>query len=83
MHNNNLDEFYFSQSALKVFNVCSLKFRYRYLDGLFWPRDWRADPEQKQQLETGKLFHRLAFRYYDRGELFRKKLSANTVTELV
>ena len=67
MRVNNLQDFYFSQSALKVFNTCSLKFRYRYLDGLFWPRDWGHNQQHKKQLEWGRLFHRLALRYYDRG----------------
>lgn len=69
MLSKNLDKLYFSQSALATYESCPLKFRRRYLDGLFWPRDWGGDTKQKEVIETGKLFHRLAQRYYTRGEV--------------
>ena len=72
------DDFYFSQSALKVFAHCPLKFKYRYLDGLFWPRDWGSDREQKKSLERGNKFHLLAKRYYrnqtDLKQIYDEKL---------
>lgn len=64
----NLDEFFFSQSALIAFQNCPRKFRYRYLDGLFWPADWGSDVEQRKAIEEGRQFHLLAERYYYRGE---------------
>jgi len=76
MFNNNLDELYFSQMALSVYQNCPLRFRRRYLDGLFWPRDWAGDREQKELLERGKLFHRLACRYYSRGEVLTEGILA-------
>ncbi|QTL97551.1 PD-(D/E)XK nuclease family protein [Iocasia frigidifontis] len=68
MLSTNLKQLYFSQSALAIYEKCPLKFRRRYRDGLFWPQDWGGDLEQREVIETGKLFHRLAQRYYARGE---------------
>lgn len=70
----NLNRLYFSQSALDIFEKCPLKFRRRYLDGLFWPQDWGGDAEQREVIERGKLFHRLAQRYYASGEKIREEL---------
>lgn len=69
-----LDELYFSQLSLLTYEKCPLKFRYRYFDGLFWPQDWGSNPEQKEFLETGNLFHQLARRYYARGETINEEL---------
>lgn len=63
-----LDEFFFSQSALIAYQNCPRKFRYRYLEGLFWPQDWGSNAEQRKAIEEGRQFHLLAERYYDRGE---------------
>ncbi|MGM0409545.1 MAG: PD-(D/E)XK nuclease family protein [Bacillota bacterium] len=68
MLNNNLDNLFFSQLSLSVFEKCPLKFRRRYLDGLYWPVDWNDNPEQKEMIERGRNFHLLAKRYYQRGE---------------
>ncbi|NLM97792.1 MAG: PD-(D/E)XK nuclease family protein [Halanaerobiaceae bacterium] len=65
---SNLDNLYFSQSALSIYQKCPLKFRYRYLDSLYWPRDWAGNAEQREFIEKGQLFHQLARRYYARGE---------------
>src|SRR5690554_6576736 len=81
MFNNNLDELYFSQMALSVYQTCPLRFRRRYLDGLFWPRDWAGDREQKELLERGKLFHRLACRYYSRGEVLTEGILTGELRE--
>lgn len=70
----NLDDLYFSQSALIAYQTCPLKFRRRYLDGLFWPADWGGDKEQRTGIEQGQTFHLLAQRYYSRGELPPKDL---------
>lgn len=64
-----LNELYFSQSALTAYKNCPLKFKRRYLDGLYWPSDWGGDEEQKRVVEQGKLFHLLAQRYYSSGEI--------------
>lgn len=58
-----LDQLYFSQYALGTFELCPRKFRYRYLDGLFWPRNWTS-AEQRDAMEKGRLFHLLAQRYF-------------------
>lgn len=64
-----LHEMYFSQSALGTFDTCQLKFRRRYLDGLFWPTNWGGHEEQREGMELGQLFHTLAQRYFARGEM--------------
>lgn len=70
MYAKTLHDLYFSQSALVTYQSCPLKFRRRYLDGLFWPADWGDDPEQQKAVELGRSFHLLAQRYYWRGEVF-------------
>lgn len=62
---NNLNQLYFSQMALNTYRKCPRCFRFRYLDALYWPRDW--DEKDRKGLARGKLFHRLAQRYYDCG----------------
>jgi len=62
----NLDELYFSQSALAIFKKCRRRFRYRYLDGLYWPSEWGMEEEVSEDLERGRLFHLLAERYFSR-----------------
>lgn len=74
MFSNDLKQLYFSQSALAIYEKCRLKFRRRYVDGLFWPQDWGGDAKQREVIETGKLFHRLAQRYYARGEELPEEL---------
>lgn len=61
---NNLEELFFSQSALSIFNKCRRRFRYRYLEGLYWPAEWGMNDEIKKDLEQGRKFHLLAERYY-------------------
>ena len=68
MKKNNLDDLFFSQLSLKVYENCPLKFRRRYLDGLYWPADWSDNYSQKEIVEKGKKFHLIAQRYYKRGE---------------
>jgi CRISPR/Cas system-associated exonuclease Cas4 (RecB family) len=78
---NTLNELYLSQYALSTFDTCPRKFRYRYVDGLFWPRNWTSR-DQRERLEKGRLFHLLAQRYFSGattaippGALFREELS--------
>jgi hypothetical protein len=42
--------FYYSQLALSIYQSCQLRFRRRYLDGLYWPRP------TNEQIETGMDF---------------------------
>ncbi|MFW5984782.1 MAG: PD-(D/E)XK nuclease family protein [Halanaerobiaceae bacterium] len=74
MENNLPDDFYFSQHALKLFEQCPLKFRYRYVDGLYRFRELEQSVEQKKLLERGKKFHLLARRYYERGYVQKEGL---------
>ncbi len=74
MWKRKLTELYFSQSALAVYQQCQLKFRRRYLDGLYWPQNWYGSSAQQQAIEQGQLFHRLAQRYYARGEVLPARL---------
>lgn len=63
---DSLKKLFFSQSALAIFNKCQRRFRYRYLDGLYWPAEWGMNEEIKRDLEQGRKFHLLAERYYSR-----------------
>ena len=64
---NNLRDLYFSQSALSIFDNCRRRFRYRYLDGLYWPAEWGMKEEVKNDLKQGRQFHLLAERYYSQS----------------
>jgi len=77
---NNLNDLYFSQSALSIFNNCRRKFRYRYLDGLYWPAEWGMKEEVKKDLKQGRLFHLLAERYYSQT-LGETVLSSNQLLQ--
>lgn len=61
-----LKDLYFSQSALSIFKNCRRRFRYRYLDGLYWPAEWGMNEEVKNDLKQGRQFHLLAERYYSK-----------------
>ena len=69
----NIDDLYFSASSLKTYQTCQLKFKRRYIDGLFWPDDWVKDQEKKEMQKLGQLFHTLAERYYLRGRMVDSK----------
>ncbi len=60
---NKLEKMYFSQNSLKIFSQCKMKFRKRYLDGLFWS-NWGLDSDETARTEKGRLFHLLAYRYF-------------------
>ena len=82
MLTNSLADLYFSASALKCYDTCKLKFRRRYIDGLFWPSDWVTDEQEQKIYETGQLFHTLAERYYVRGEMEApKQLMSEQITK--
>ena len=59
-----LQERHLSASALATYQACPLRFRYRYLDSLYWSRLWGAPPEERAVLERGQNFHLMARRYY-------------------
>lgn len=55
-----LDKLWFSQAALSAWLSCPLKFKYRYIDSLYWP----LPAGTLQGLELGRKFHLLAQYYY-------------------
>lgn len=61
-----LTDLYFSQSALSIFKSCKRRFKYRYLDGLYWPAEWGMNEDIKKDLNQGRQFHLLAERYYSK-----------------
>lgn len=73
MTNGEIDELYFSASSLRTYQTCQLKFKRRYIDGLFWPDDWVRGEEKKETQRLGQLFHTLAHRYYLRGRVVDSK----------
>ena len=54
--------FYYSQLALSIYQSCQLRFRRRYLDGLYWPRP------VSEQVELGMDFHLVSNRYFADGQ---------------
>lgn len=56
------NNFYFSQSSLQTYKTCPLKFRLRYIDGLYWPVE--CESALKLSSEIGKTFHLVAQRYF-------------------
>ena len=60
-----LENMYFSQNSLSMFNLCPLKFRYRYIDGLYWPKLWDGRDSMRESVELGQKFHLLAQRYFE------------------
>ncbi|MGM0419463.1 MAG: PD-(D/E)XK nuclease family protein [Bacillota bacterium] len=59
-----LDNFYFSQTALKTYLNCPMAFRRRYIDRLIWPPDYNQNHEKQELIEIGRRFHVLASRYF-------------------
>lgn len=59
-----LEERHLSAMALNIYRQCPLRFRYRYLENLYWSRLWGSSPEERRALERGQHFHLLARRYY-------------------
>jgi len=54
--------FFYSQLALSIYQSCQLRFRRRYLDGLYWPRP------VSEQVELGRNFHLVSNRYFISGQ---------------
>ena len=59
-----LQDRHLSAMALNTFMICPLRFRYRYLDNLYWSRQWGGSPEDRKAIEKGQNFHLMARRYY-------------------
>ena len=59
---NKLKKLFLSQSSLEIFNNCRMKFKKRYIDGLYW-KNTTSDSEEAMKTEKGRLFHLLAYRY--------------------
>lgn len=59
-----LQERHMSAAALSTYQICPLRFRYRYIDNLYWSRQWGAPPEERRGLERGQNFHLMARRFY-------------------
>jgi len=57
--------FFFSQHAINIFHQCPLRFKKRYIDGLFWKNALSGE----NQMELGMHFHLLAERYFSRVPL--------------
>ena len=61
-----LSKLWFSQASLSAWLNCPLKFKYRYVDGLYWPL--AAGGPISKTIELGRRFHLLAQRYFSSGE---------------
>lgn len=59
---DNLNNLWFSQAAIHSWLTCPLKFKYRYVDGLYWPT--AMGTEVGQHIELGRKFHLLAQYYF-------------------
>lgn len=59
-----LHERHLSAMALGTYDSCHLRFRFRYLDNLYWSRIWSASPQERKAVEQGQTFHLMARRYY-------------------
>ena len=62
---NELKDLWFSQASLSAWQTCPLKFKYRYIDGLYWPLT--AEGKLYKHIERGREFHLLAQRYFSGG----------------
>jgi len=60
-----LEKLWFSQAALSAWQNCPLKFKYRYIDGLYWPL--AVEGQVSEHIEMGRKFHLLAQRHFSCG----------------
>lgn len=56
---------YLSALALQTYTQCPLRFRYRYVDGLYWSRLLSVAPEDRRAIDKGQAFHLMARRLYE------------------
>ncbi len=54
--------FYYSQNSLKAFLECPLKFKYKYIDGIFLEKE---NQDIKEAFDEGRKFHLIAERYFN------------------
>jgi RecB family exonuclease len=59
-----LDQRHLSAAALATYRLCPLRFRFRYLDNLYWSSQWGAGDVERTAMERGQHFHLMARRYY-------------------
>lgn len=59
-----LHDRHMSAMALATYQSCHLRFRFRYIDNLYWSRVWGATEDERRALEQGQSFHLMARRYY-------------------
>ncbi|MBB6214050.1 CRISPR/Cas system-associated exonuclease Cas4 (RecB family) [Anaerosolibacter carboniphilus] len=64
MKETRLEQLYFSQYGLQLFQGCPLRFKKRYLEGLTWKLNRLANSDVFHGQEQGRLFHILAERYF-------------------
>lgn len=53
-----------SAMSLKVYQLCPLRFKYRYVDNLFLALPAAGTEEDRRAMERGEHFHLMARRYY-------------------
>lgn len=58
--NTKLNKMFFSQNSLEIFSKCRLRFKKRYVDGLWW----HSGEAKDSHAEKGRLFHLMAYRYF-------------------
>lgn len=59
-----LDDRPMSALALGTYLTCPLRFRYRYVDRLYWSKLWSATEAERKAVERGQDFHLIASRLY-------------------
>ncbi len=59
-----LSERHLSALALGTYDYCPLRFRFRYIDNLYWSKAWGSNSEERKAIEKGDTFHLMARRYY-------------------
>ena len=62
-----LSSMWFSQASLSAWLNCALKFKFRYIDGLYWPMPMGG--AVSEHMELGRKFHLLAQHYYTDGTI--------------
>lgn len=59
-----LQERYLSALSLKLFTQCPLRFKRRYIDGLYLAAPTAGEVAEQRALQQGEYFHLMARRYY-------------------
>lgn len=55
---------FISAAALTAYQSCRLRYRFRYIDGLYWSKLWGSTSVERLTLERGQDFHLMARRMY-------------------